>query len=220
MLQLNEVTLIGVDCVNIERLILACEISRKNVVFGDIKLLTSIPSKHPYTIPIRNLASIRDYSNFMIKDLYYFIETKYALVIQWDGFLLSPSSWKNYFLNYDYIGAPWKDHSVGNGGFSLRSRALLRQLAEDDKISNFHPEDFVICKYYRKYLERKGFAFPSEHIALEFSVESQSWDGQFGFHQTDITKFNCFDMLDSQWHSQLVELYLNLLERKIQIQGI
>ncbi|KAF4746198.1 hypothetical protein FOZ62_025133, partial [Perkinsus olseni] len=49
------------------------------------------------------------------------------------------------FLEYDYIGAPWKHRplglSVGNGGFSLRSRSLLMECirsCEEEEVSLVH----------------------------------------------------------------------------------
>ena len=56
------------------------------------------------------------------------------LIIQHDGFILNHKAWDNEFLNYDYIGAPvyWMGNKlieVGNGGFSLRSKKLLKIIA-------------------------------------------------------------------------------------------
>ncbi len=81
------------------------------------------------------------YSKFMLQDLYKFVDTKFCLVIQSDGFVINPNLWTNQFLEYDYIGAPWPNeisvynasinkidlakNRVGNGGFSLRSKRLL-----------------------------------------------------------------------------------------------
>ncbi|GAA4309967.1 DUF5672 family protein [Compostibacter hankyongensis] len=219
MLDLANVTLIGIDCLNIERLLLACEISKKKIRFGEIKMLSSIPCSSPYIISINPLSSINEYSQFMIKNLYDYVNTPFALVIQWDGFVLNPRAWSSRFFDYDYIGAPWKNHHVGNGGFSLRSRSLLKQLAKDKVISTYYPEDIMICKKYRKYLEEKGFVFAPENIAIEFSVEAQPWNNQFGFHQTDISKFNLQTSLDRTWHSLLVETYVSIQGRRIEIQG-
>ncbi|GGC36217.1 hypothetical protein GCM10011386_30440 [Parapedobacter defluvii] len=219
MLQLKDVTLVGVDCVNIERLILAAEISQKEINFGAIKLLSSIRCNSPYIIPIEPLKTVEQYSEFMIKKLYQYIDTPFALVIQWDGFVLNPKGWRNQFLSYDYIGAPWNDKCVGNGGFSLRSRSLLKALSEDNTISQFHPEDFIICRVHRQHLEKQGFLFADDETALKFSIESRPWDGQFGFHQTDISKSDFLSLLDKEWYSLMIESYINIHQCKINLQG-
>ena len=67
-----------------------------------------------------------------------YINTKFCLVTQWDGWVINSQKWNSEFLNYDYIGAIWPDYSsnqIGNGGFSLRSKKLLRStrdLIEND----------------------------------------------------------------------------------------
>ena len=99
------------------------------------------------------------------------------LIIQHDGFVLSADNWREEFFNYDYIGAPWigyfKDQpqfNVGNGGFSLRSKKLLDILAEDDHIELGKPEDAIIGRQYREYLESKGIKFAPEEIAGKFAI--------------------------------------------------
>ena len=86
------------------------------------------------SIPIKNM---KDYSRFMIYNLNEHVDSDFALTIQHDGFIINPNAWRDDFLDYDYIGAPWPwreqgfvtpfgEHiSVGNGGFSLRSKKLL-----------------------------------------------------------------------------------------------
>ena len=47
-------------------------------------------------------------------------KTSHALMIQFDGYVLSGDRFSDNFLSYDYIGAPWphyQSHKVGNGGF-------------------------------------------------------------------------------------------------------
>ena len=40
MLELKNVTLIGIDCLDLERLQLACDISTQEITFGSVKLLS------------------------------------------------------------------------------------------------------------------------------------------------------------------------------------
>jgi hypothetical protein len=191
MLNLPQVTLIGVDCVDIERLVLACNISTKNINFGSVKLLTSLKSNDPRIITIDPITSTESYSEFMIKDLHKHVETPFVIIFQYDGFILNSEAWDNNFLDYDYIGAPWYhlgDLHVGNGGFSLRSKRLIDWLAKNYNSveARIHPEDVFISRFARPLVEAEGMKFATEEIASKFSKEgnehSVMWNGEFGFH--------------------------------------
>lgn len=194
-LSLPNITLVGIDCVNFPRLENAAEACMQNIEFGAVKLLTSEDTHNPNAIRIDAIKSREDYSEFMIKRLADYINTDYAMVIQYDGYILNYKAWTPEFLNCDYIGAPWwyKDGmNVGNGGFSLRSRKLLKILQTDEFITQTHPEDHHICRTYRRYLTEQGVKFASEETARKFSVEGwkgdKSYVGQFGFHGHSVKK--------------------------------
>ena len=129
------------------------------------------------------LYSLEDYSRFIIKELEAHVKTSHVLVAQWDGYVLNPKAWKPEWLDYDYIGAPWKDGISGNGGFSLRSRRLLDALQDSRFGPPYYPEDEKICRDWRRELESEfGIRFAPTEIASEFSVEGGRYSGQFGFH--------------------------------------
>ncbi len=148
--------------------------------------------------PMKN---IDEYSKFMLYDLTKYITTEYALVVQYDGYVLRPKQWHTIFLKYDYIGAPWekdahftkdgKNVRVGNGGFSLRSKKLLNifndlQLPFTDNGTGFYNEDGMISNYYRKELEQHGIRYAPVEIASLFSCEvicPDSYPKPFGFHK-------------------------------------
>ncbi|MGZ5147458.1 MAG: DUF5672 family protein, partial [Burkholderiales bacterium] len=138
---------------------------------------------------IEVLNSRNDYSNFMLRQLPKHINTSYALIVQWDGYVVDASAWKPEFRDYDYIGARWTwfddGMTVGNGGFSLRSQKLLRAL-RDPRFSIVPGvnEDELICRDYRRTLEREhGIRFAPESVADLFSYERTSPAGPtFGFH--------------------------------------
>lgn len=201
---LPNVTLLGLDCLDINRLKLAANICQKHFEFGAVKLLSSIPDTDSRVVPIDHVGSIEKYSHFFVKKLYEHVETDFVLVIQYDGFILNPESWTDEFLNYDYIGAPWwyeDENNVGNGGFSLRSKKLLDVLYQDESIVEHHPEDHHIARTYGNYLRSKGIVFAPESIASKFSIEGclkepvpvkygSIWTNEFGFHdfsETDIS---------------------------------
>jgi len=132
------------------------------------------------------------------------IDTSHALLVQWDGFIIDAAEWRDEFLDWDYIGAPWgygDGMDVGNGGFSLRSRRLV-EACEDPAIADFEPEDERICRTYRPYLEtRYDIRFAPLELARRFSVEHvESPYSTFGFHGA----FNLWRALDAGGLEQLV----------------
>lgn len=216
--KLKNVTLLGIDCVDVERLRLAINICQNGFEFAEVKILTSLEVENKENIiKIKAINSTEEYSNFVINNLWQYVNTTYVLVVQYDGFILNPDAWDDEYLNYDYIGAPWlvADWSVtnfsfpekllgkfvvGNGGFSLRSKKMLTlssKLSQTGKIIKLHPEDTSLCVLYRELLENEGIKFAPVNLAKKFSFESEdknnySWDGQFGFHGlkwTDISKW-------------------------------
>ncbi|MBP9760366.1 MAG: hypothetical protein KBD24_03285 [Candidatus Pacebacteria bacterium] len=220
MRTLPTVTLLGIDCVNIERLMLVADLCQEYFAFGDVKLLTSLPV--PTGVPkveIPPICSSAEYSEFVIRHLAEYVDTSHVLIIQYDGFILNPDAWDDAFLTYDYIGAPWfvRDSSinrfgfpedsrgtwvVGNGGFSLRSKKFLQvtaELAKKGAIAEYHPEDVSLCVWNRTLLEERGLQFAPVPIARRFSYEAldennnRAWTNQLGFHGirwTDISKWS------------------------------
>src|ERR1700742_303923 len=103
MKHLPNVTLLGIDCVTIDRLILAANICQKDFQFAEVKLLSSLFSLDHRVISIPPINSIRAYSEFVLKDLAEYVNTEFVLIIQYDGFILNPAAWSDEFLAYDYI---------------------------------------------------------------------------------------------------------------------
>jgi hypothetical protein len=216
--KLENVTLLGIDCVNLDRLIQAAEICQNDFDFASVKLLSSIKSDHKDVIHIDEIKSVEEYSRFAIAELDKYVDTSHVLIIQYDGFILNPKAWTDEFLQYDYIGSPWLvdmklsvkvfgfpeelvgKYVVGNAGFCLRSKKLTSLCAElslHNFFARYHPEDIVLSVDNRKFLEEKGITFAPPALAQRFSFEAESntnfsWDGQFGFHGlrwTDISKW-------------------------------
>jgi len=215
-LNLKDVTLFCLDTANIEKSINAIDICTYYANFYDIKFLTNKDVNYKYALVNKNLKikSVKDYSKFIIKDLNNYIESKYVLIVQWDGFILNPKAWTDDFLQYDYIGAPWyniiSNGLVGNGGFSLRSKFLLELLPSTEYFNmkvkfnyvshNFFNEDGYICKVCRRFLILSGVKFAPREIADKFSVESKKkWAGEFGFHS-----FKHIDLNRDGWINPLL----------------
>ena len=139
-------------------------------------------------IKINPIESIFEYNNLILDFIPRVVNSSHYLVIQWDGFPVNPDLWSKDFLEYDYIGAPWykdgEDPTVGNGGFSMRSRCLNSAILNN---SNYFcdyemPEDELICRTNRKLLENYGVKFANFNIADNFSFESGEFRRHFGFH--------------------------------------
>lgn len=175
---LPNVTLLGVDS-DSERLNKAKDICTKWIKYGDVVTLNP------------DIRSKEAYSKFLIKEAYKHITTSHVLIFQHDGYVHNWKAWDNDWLQYDYIGAPWwynDGMDVGNGGFSLRSKRLMEIIATDPNITELHPEDHVICRTYRKYLENTyAIKFAPLEVAEMFSYEGykqpdKKLDKQFGKH--------------------------------------
>ena len=214
-IKLPQVTLIGIDCVDVSRIQKALDISSEQIEFAEVKLLTSLETSDSRKVEIPHLGSVESYSEFCLKDLVSYVDTEFVLIVQYDGFVLNADSWSDEFLKYDYIGAPWfmnkefwfKDFRiprslkntwvVGNGGFSLRSKKLLRvtsRFADEGVLKHVHPEDIVISVDEKNNLEKEGIKIAPKEIAERFSIEGQTlkYNKQFGFHGlkwTNITKW-------------------------------
>lgn len=103
-----------------------------------------------------------------------------------------PKAWTDEFLDCDYLGAPWPDrkggHTVGNGGFSLRSRKLLAALRDDRFPLLTNTEDVTICGLHRPRLESEfAIKFGQVDLAQRFSFEMDARAAiqgtkTFGFH--------------------------------------
>lgn len=134
---------------------------------------------------------IRDYNHFIFSEYTNYINTKFALNIQADGFIINEDLWDNKWLKYDYIGAPWNlnndwipvtpDTRVGNGGFSLRSKKFLdtcRNLAKTEKSMNDlfyqrNANEDMLFRSYRWYFTMNGCKFAPPDVAAKFSMEER-----------------------------------------------
>jgi hypothetical protein len=203
MLQLPDVTLVTVTSIDIDFTHAALIHCANCAKFGAVKMLSSSPPRKSNPgieyLNIPKLDHLNAYSRFMLFSLKDYIETKYCLVIQMDGFILNPSLWTDEFYEYDYIGAPLPStiplfsmdaekagqvidelkldkNVVGNGGFSLRSRNLLEATSRlplpEIATWSTRSEDLIICYYSYERLTSAGIRFAPPEVAARFSIES------------------------------------------------
>ena len=172
------------------------EESIKYVNFKEVLLLTDdLEFKHEI-IKLRKICRINtseEYSMFFIRELWRCFDTEFCLTIHPDGFVINPESWTDKFLNYDYIGAPWKFYGgrfrdslnqpgIGNGGFSLRSKKICKYVSDTYFLINDNED-----KYYSNVIEcakPANLKYPSVNLALQFSQETllNKDITPFGFH--------------------------------------
>jgi hypothetical protein len=207
MLKLHNVTLIALTSVRIPETIKALEYSCKEIEFGSVKIASDIKPdhlpdyiQHEYT---EKSSNIDEWNYNIIYNLPKHIDTEFCILIHDNGFIINPDSWKDEFLNYDYIGAPWpipKDNFSyrdieGNiirqgNSVSLRSKKLLdipnKLNLEWKTFHGYTNEDGFICVNYRhKYLD-EGCKFAEIDVAKYFSHETMIPEIQgikpFAFH--------------------------------------
>lgn len=171
---LPDVTLLAVTSVAVPATARALALSKRGLSFGETLFLSdqAPPPDTPATWrPIPSIGSRHEYSRFMLRELRAHLTTSHVLCVQWDGYVLNPAAWDSAFLDYDYIGAPWPHFgdgmTVGNGGFSLRSRRLVEACAAIPITDE--AEDVAICRTNRHMLENLGLRFAPS-------------GAEFGFH--------------------------------------
>jgi hypothetical protein len=138
----------------------------------------------PERVKLQNLnvdnLTIKDYNNLLVsKEFYNNIPTEVFLIFQTDSIICkSNKDLINDFINYDYIGAPWTDKTVGNGGLSLRKKSKMLEIINNCAYNN-QAEDL----YFTKACPNISRNIPSFEDAKRFSVETVYNDTSFGVHK-------------------------------------
>lgn len=190
MLKLPQVTLIALTNRDFEGHKKAIDFSTQGIEFGDVKLIWD-----------EKCNSIEKWNEKIIYDLPKCVDTSHALLIHADGYIVNPSLWRNEWLDYDYIGAPWPlpqdDYSyrtpkgelvrVGNS-VSLRSKKLMDLVATRPMEYHYgnNNEDGQICVWQRDWLKEQGCKFAPLSVAVNFSKEHEIPENKnvmtFAFH--------------------------------------
>lgn len=171
---------------------------------------------------VPKFGNIFNYSMFLLKRLWDYIDTDYVLIIQDDSCVLYQDNWYDEFLDYDYIGAPffeylmrgryndptlvfrYPENAVGNGGFSLRSKRLLEIVAKyknlDKIIERRGMREDVLLTGDKEILElydKNNIKIAPARIAANFSFESSTdffVPCPFGIHGKEIVNFSLADL--------------------------
>ena len=207
-LKLSNITLVAVATRDVEETLQALMHSCKEIEFGSVKLLAHYT---PYGmgeegdyIRVQKMKDIDEWPHFIVYELNQHIQTEYILLVHADGFVVNPFEWRDEFLNYDYIGAPWplpsddfsyrdingKIVRVGNS-VSLRSKRLLElptklQIPWEADHGYFNEDGFV-CVKNKHIFEKNGMCFAPIEVAKYFAHESMIPEVQnikpFAFHK-------------------------------------
>ncbi len=192
-LQLPDVTLMQADTRNHQLAKLAVDDCLAATDFGDVLILSN--KFDELRVPGAQHVLVEDwpdkfgYCRALWHQMPLHVKTSHVLIIQWDSHIIRPDLWRDEFLYYDYIGAPWgypDRMNVGGSGFSLRSKRLMDHLIEK---KHTYPvimdsEDHLLCRVWRAYIEgTTDFRWAPEDVAFDFSVEENRREHpSFGFH--------------------------------------
>ena len=192
-INLPNVTLATYTTVDLDKHVKALEYSCKGINFGAVKLIAhEKPENLPDNITFEQCdktSNIDEWNHDIIYKLSKHIDTDFCLLIHDDGFVVNPEQWRDEFLNYDYIGAPFplpQDNfsfrdinnnliRVGNS-VSLRSKKLIdlpvKLNLEWKPFHGYYNEDGFICVNNRHIYIEHGCVFADIDIAKYFSHET------------------------------------------------
>lgn len=181
-------------CVNFGKFIDAMNVvdhCRKVFKFDHVTIIHPAPWK---IIEVETrVAKSSNQNECWIKELPEAVKCEHVISVQWDGYIVNPEKWTDEFLEYDWIGAPWrlenlpnKNWRVGCGGFCLFSKRL------SDIWSHFiephEAHDWSLGALYRDKFEAVGMKYAPIEVAAKFSKEMDLDDMEipegstFGFH--------------------------------------
>jgi len=223
-IDLSNITLVVIDDLkdmptenNIRYIILdkAIKYAKTYIDFFDVKFFSPL---HGFK---KQFVNGSEYSQWVIKNLPYEIESEYYLIMQWDGFIVNPNKWNTDFLKYDYLGG---GGGLQNGGFSLRKTSKMRKLSNIKYCDYFGNEDSFyslffndVCKNVNKNDDRFDENFYKECVENEWIYKDQPFDINYT-HTHDVNwdcnKFSSFFTLNTEsfgWHwSGQLDLFTTL----------
>jgi len=130
---------------------------------------------------INNL-TIDDYIKLMVdKNFINSIPTETFLIFQTDTMICESSKdLINNFLNYDYVGAPWANGFVGNGGLSLRKKSKMLEILDKCK---YNDSGVIEDIYFSFGCKNVSINKPSFNEAKKFAIEQVYNNESFGIHK-------------------------------------
>lgn len=198
--QLPNVTLLCLCTRDVEKGAEALKYSMKDIDFGQVRLVSDYrPANLPDTIDwvqVHKMPSIDEWNHEVFYNLWKYFDTEFVLFIHPDGFVVNPQSWRDEFLQYDYIGAPWviacseairgprvDTHELVRVGNSvgIRSKKLCKIPSEVNipwvRYNGDYNEDTQITAHNRKIFIDNGCKFAPLELAVYFGREEEVPEG-------------------------------------------
>jgi len=125
--------------------------------------------------------SIFDYNKLFTtnKDFYAKIPTDVFLIFQTDSMICPENKEQiNRFLEYDYVGAPWENQKIGNGGLSLRRKSKMLEIIDKYPYDNSNIGEDLYFTHTDINMN-----VPTFEEGKNFSVETVYNDDSFGVHK-------------------------------------
>ncbi len=199
MTSLPNVTLISYDNTDDpSRTLRALHFSSREIQFADVVLVCR---KRPDGVNGTTIQKVHEkgYPAAMIWEIamHNYVQTDFALCIHHDGYVINPGAWRDDWLQYDFIGAPWPasqhpchpgksdypNGRVGNTGCCLKSQAFMQASSEmrdlfiktsrrPDRFGQQYAGDTFCCQHQRPALEQRGITFAPVEVAAGFAWES------------------------------------------------
>lgn len=195
-LKLPDITLIAFTSKDFDGHQKAIKKSCEGIEWGAVKIIWD-----------EKIKSIDDWNRAIIYELHNYVQTPFAMLIHADGYVINPQAWREEFLAYDFIGAPWPlPHDsysyrtpdgelvrVGNS-VSIRSKKIMElpsklNLEWRSYFGNTNEDGFLTC-HNRRVLQEWGCSFAPLEVAKFFSKEHEVEENKdiketFAFHQVD-----------------------------------
>jgi hypothetical protein len=170
----------------------------------------------------KNNINLDEYSLLLASTSFWKQFTGEHILIHQEDSLIFHTDNIDFFLKYDYVGAPWNsnyhydEYLVGNGGFSLRKRDIMIYITENYNIINYSikgitkndeyyikntlnnkiiPEDFFFVKCM---IDNNIGVIPSHYEAINFSSENIKSHRSIGGH--------AFWIADENWIERIEKL--------------
>ena len=120
------------------------------IVFSDQDLL---PGRSTW-IPVNPLRDPRDQAEFVMRCIWPFLRTEYALMIGWDSVLRNPDNWTDSFFEFDHIGNIWPWQPAVHPGEHARITWWSRRMFEALRAPVFQPSYADTAEHHNHQLAK------------------------------------------------------------------
>lgn len=213
MIQLPNVTLLCLCTRDVEQGSEALKHSMKDIIFAKARLVSDYRpnnlSEGIDWIQVHRMETIDDWNHEVFYNLWKYFDTEFVLFIHPDGFVVNSHLWRDEFLQWDYIGAPWPivppfytnpvtgEKCRQGNSVSIRSHKLCKLATELEipwtmfDVTDTYPgntnEDTKICIQWNHLFKDQGIKYAPIELAVHFSRESMIPENEgiepFVFHK-------------------------------------